>query len=146
MHIFYFTLFWYICCYYCSVTQSSLTIVTAWTAACQAPYPSTSPRVCSNPCPLSLWCHPAILSSVVPVSSCLQSFPASGFFLKSLLFTIGDQNIGASASASVIPTNIQGSFPLGLTVLISLEFERLSRVSSNTTVQRHQFFGAQPSL
>ena len=123
MHIFYFTLFWYICCYCCSVTQSCPTIVTAWTATCQAPYPSTSPRVCSNACPLSRWCHPTISSSVVPFSSCLQSFPASGSFLKSLLFTTGGQNIGASASASVIPMNIQGWFPLGLTVLVSLEFK-----------------------
>ena len=87
------------------------------------PCPSLSPRACSNSCALSWWCHPTISSSVVPFSSCLQSFPASGSFLKSLLFTTGGQNIGASASASVIPMNIQGWFPLGLTVLVSLEFK-----------------------
>ena len=100
------------------------------------PCPSLSPRACSNSCPLSWWCHLTILSSVVPFSSCFQSFPASGCFLMSRLFASGDQSIGASASASVLPMNIQGWFPLGLTGLISLDSKE---VFSNTTVQKHQF-------
>ena len=84
------------------------------------PCPSFSPRACSNSCPLGWWCHPTISSSVVPFSSCLQSFPASGSFLMSRLFSSGGQSIGASASASVLPMNIQNWFPLGLTGLISL--------------------------
>ena len=110
------------------------------------PCPSPSPRACSNSCPLNQWCHPAISYSVVPFSSCLQSFPASGSFLMSWLFTSGGQGIGVSASASVLPRNIQGWFPLGLTGWISLQSKGLSRVFSNTTVQKHQFFGTQPSL
>ena len=106
----------------------------------------TESRVCSNSCPLSRWCHPTISSSVVPFSSRPQSFPASGSFPMSGLFTSGDQSIGASASASVFPMNIQGWFPLELIGLISLQSTELSRVFSNTTVQKHQFFGAQPSL
>ena len=105
------------------------------------PCPSPSPRACSNSCPSSRWCHPTISSSLVPFCSCLQSFPASGSFPMSRLFTSGDQSIGASASASVLPMNIQGWFPLGLTGLISLLSKGLSRVFSNTTVQKHQFFG-----
>ena len=84
------------------------------------PCPSPSPGACSNSCPLSQWCHPAISSSVIPFSSCLQSFPASGSFLTSWLFTSGGQSIGASASASVLPMNIQDWFPLGWTGWISL--------------------------
>ena len=99
---------------------------------------------CSNSCPLSLWCHPTISSSVIPFSSSLQSFPASGSF-PGQLFILGGQSIGASASASVLPMNIQGWFHLGLAGLISLLSKGLSRVFSNTTVQMHQFFGAQPS-
>ena len=110
------------------------------------PCPSPSPRVCSNPCPLSQWHHPTISSSVTPFSSCLQSFPASRSFPMSQLFTSGCQNIGASASASVLPMNMQGRFPLGLTGLISLQTKGLSRVFPSTTVQKHQFFGSQPSL
>ena len=110
------------------------------------PCPSPSPRACSNLCPLSWWCHPTISSSVIPFSSCLQSFPASGSFLMSWLFASGGQSIGASASPSVLPMNIQDWFPLGLTDLISLQAEGLSRVFSNTTVQKHQFFGTQPFL
>ena len=106
------------------------------------PCPSPSPGACSNSCPLSQWCHPTISSSVVPFS-CLQSFPASGPFLMSRLFVSGGQRIGASASASVFPVNIQDWFPLGWTGLISLLFKGLSRIFSNTTVQKHQFFGAQ---
>ena len=110
------------------------------------PCPSSSPRACSNSCPLSWWCHPNISSSVVPFSSCLQSFPASGFLLMSQLFTSGGQSIGASASASALSMSIQDWFPLGWTGWISLLSKGLSRVFSNTTVQKHQFFGAQPSL
>ena len=100
--------------------------------------PSTTPRACSNSCPSSRWWHPTISSSVVPFSSCLQSFPASGSFPVSEFFTSGSQNSGASTSASVLP--IQDWFPLGLTSLISLQLKELSRVFSNTTVQKHKFF------
>ena len=102
--------------------------------------------VCSNSCPLSRWCHPTLSSSVVPFSSCPQSFQASGSFPESRLFTSGSQRIGASASALVLPMNIQGWFPLGWTGLASLQSKGFSRVFSNTTVWKHQFFGAQPSL
>ena len=97
------------------------------------PYPSPTPRAYSNSCPLSRWCHPTILSSVIPSSSCLQSFPASGSFLVSHLFTSGGQSIGALTSASVLPMNIQDWFPLGLTGLISLQSKGLSRVFFNTS-------------
>ena len=107
--------------------------------------PSSTPEACSNSCPLSQWCHPTI-SSVVPFCSWLQSFPASGSFRMSQFFTSGGQSIGTSGLASVLPMNIQGWFPLGLTGLIFLQPKGLSRVFSNTTVQKHQFFGAQPSL
>ena len=100
------------------------------------------PEFYSNSCPLSRWCHLSISSSVVPFSSCLQSFPASGSFPVSQFFTSGGQSIGASASVSVLP--IQDWFPLQLTGLI-LQCKGLSRVFSNNTVQKHQFFGAQPS-
>ena len=102
------------------------------------PCASTTPGAYSNSCPLSQWCHPTISSSVIPFSSSFQSFPASGSFLISQFFTSGDQSIGASASASVLLMNIQGWFPLGLTGLISLKSKGLSRVFSNTTVQKHQ--------
>ena len=108
--------------------------------------PSPTPRACSNSCPLSQWYHPTISSSFAPFSSCLQSFPATGSFPMSQFFTLGGQSIGASASASVLPMNIQDWFPLGLTGWISLQSKGLSRVFSNTTVQKHQFFGTQPSL
>ena len=107
------------------------------------PCTSPSPGDCSNSCPLSRWCHPTISSSVIPFSSCLQSFPASVSFTVSQFFASGGQRIGASAS--VLPMNIQGWFPLGLTGFI-LKSKGLSRVFSNTTVQRHQFFRAQTSL
>ena len=110
------------------------------------PCPSLSPRACSNSCPLNQWYHPTISSSVIPFSSCLQSFPASGPFLMSQFFTSGGQSIGVSASASVLSMNIQDWFPLGLTGLISLQSQGLSRVFSNTTVQKHQFFSTQLSL
>ena len=107
---------------------------------------SSMPGACSNSCPLSQWCHPTISSSVVPFSSCLQSFPASGSFPRSQFFTSGGQSIGVSASASVLPMNIQGWFPLGLTGWSSLQSKGLSRVLSNTIVKKHQFFSAQLSL
>ena len=110
------------------------------------PCPSPTPRVYSDSCPSSRWCHLTISSSVVPFSSHLQSFPASGSFQMSQFFTSDDQSIGVSASASVLPMNSQGWFPLGLTGWISLQSKRLSRVFSNTTVQKHQFFGTQLSL
>ena len=108
------------------------------------PCPSPAPGVHSNSCPLSPWWHPTISSSVVPFSSCLQSFPASGSFPLSQFFVSGGQSIGASAS--VLPVNIQDWFPLGLTGLISLQSKGLLRVFSNTTIQKHQFFSAQLSL
>ena len=108
------------------------------------PCPSPSPRACSNSCRLSQWCHPTISSSVVPFSFCLRSFPASGSFLMSRLFASGGQSIGASAS--VLLMNLQDWFPLGLISLISLQSKGLSRVFSNTTAQKHQLFGTQPSL
>ena len=107
---------------------------------------SPTPRVYSNSCPLSQWCHPTISSSVVPFSSRLQSFPASGFFQMSQFFTSGGQSNGVSASASVLPMNIQDWFPLGWTNWISLQSKGPSRVFSNTTVQKHQFFATQISL
>ena len=102
------------------------------------PCPSPPPGVYSNSCPLSWWCHPTISSSVVPFSSCLQSFPASESFQISQFFESGGQSIGLSASASILPMNIQGWFLLGWTGLISLQSKGLSRVVSNTTVQTHQ--------
>ena len=106
-------------------------------------YSTPTPRASSNSCPSSRWCPPTISSSVVPFSSCFQSFPASGSFLRSQLFESGGQSIGASASASVLPMNIQDWFPLEWTGWISLLSKGLSRVFSSTTVQKHQFFGAQ---
>ena len=108
---------------------------------------SPTPRVYSNSCPLSQWCHPTISSSVIPFSSCLQSFPASGSFPMGQFFSSGGQSIGVSASATVLPMNTQGCFPLGLTGLISLQSKGLSRFFSNTTVQKHQSSVlSQPSL
>ena len=106
------------------------------------PCSSPAPGTCSNSCPSSQWCHPAISSSAIPFSSCLQSFPASRSFPMSQFFTSGGQSIGVSASASALPMNIQDWFPLGF---ICLQSKRFSRVFSNTTVQKHQFFGAQRS-
>ena len=108
------------------------------------PCPSPTPGVYS--CPLSRWCHPTISSSVVPFSSRLQSFPASGSFQMSQFFASGGQNIGVSASASVLPMNVQDWFHLGWASWISLQSKGLSGVFSNTAVQKHQFFGAQLSL
>ena len=110
------------------------------------PYPSATPGVYSDSCPLSQWCHPAISSSVILFSSHLQSFPASGSFPVSQFFASGGQSIGTSASAPVLPVNTQGWFPSGWTGGISVQSKGLSRVFSNTTVQKQQFFGAQSSL
>ena len=110
------------------------------------PCPSPSSGACSKSCPLSRWCHPTISSSVISFSSCLQSFPASGSFPVSQFFASGGRSTGVSASASVLPMNIQDWFPLGWTGWISLQSKGLSRVFSNTTVQKHPFFGAQLSL
>ena len=105
------------------------------------PCPSPTPGACSNSCPLSQWCHPTISSSVIPFSSCLQSFPASRSFQMSQRFTSGGQSIGVSVSVSVLPMNTQDWSPLGWTGWISLQSKGLSRVFSNTTVQKQQFFG-----
>ena len=110
------------------------------------PCPSPSPGVYSNSCPLSQWCHLTISFSVVPFSSRLQSFPASESFPMSQFFASGGQSIGVSASASVLSMNMQDWFPLGLTAWIFLQSKGLSRVFSNTTVQKHQFFSAQPKI
>ena len=137
-----------LCCFCCSLTQSCPTLCDPMD--CSTPgFPVLhylAEFVCSNSCPLSLWCQPTISSSVTHFFSCPQSFPESGSFPVSHSFASGDQSIGASASASVLPMNIQDWFPLGLTGLISLLFKRLSRVFSGPTAQRHQFFSAQPSL
>ena len=114
--------------------------MTPWIAAHQASLSITNFRSSLNSCPLSRWCHPTTLSSVVPFSSRLQSFPASGSFVKSQFFASGGQSIGVSASTSVLPMNIQDWSPLGWTGWISLQSKGLSRVFSNTTVQKHQFF------
>ena len=110
------------------------------------PCSSPSPRACSTSCPLTQWCHQTISSSVIPFSSCIQSFPASGSFQMNQLFTSGGQSIVALVSASVLPMNIWYWFPWGLTGLISSQSKGLSKVFSNTTVQRHQFFSVQPFL
>ena len=114
--------------------------VTSWTAVCWLPCPSPPPRVCSNSRPLSWWCHPIMSSSVTLFSYCPQSFPASGSFPMSQLFASSGQSIGAaSASASVLPANIQGCFPLRLTGLILLS-KGLSRVFSSIMIQKHQLW------
>ena len=110
------------------------------------PCPSPTPGVYSNSCASNQWCNPAISSSVIPFSSCLQSLPTSWSFQTNQLFASGGPSIGVSASTSVLPMNTQNRFPLGWTSWISLQSKGLSRVFSNTTVQKHQFFGAQPSL
>ena len=127
----------------CSVVSDSLQPHESQHA--RPPCPSPIPGVHPNSCPSSQWCHPAISSSVVPFSSCPQSLPASESFPMSQLFTWGGQSIGISALASVLPKNTQDWFPLGWTGWISLQSKGLSRVFSNTTVQKHQFFGAQLS-
>ena len=120
--------------------------VTPWTAAARPLCPSPTPGVHPNPCSSSRWCHPTISSSAVPFSSCPQSFPASESFQMSQLFTAGGQSIGVSTSTSVLSMNTQDWFALGWTGWISLQFKGLSRVLSNTTVQKHQFFSAQLPL
>ena len=110
------------------------------------PCPPPTPGACSNSCPSSWWCHPTISSSVIPFSSCLQPFPASGSFLMSQLFSSGGQSTGVSALAPVLPMNIQDWSPSEWTGWISLQSKGLSRVFSSTTVQNHQFFGTQLSL
>ena len=110
------------------------------------PYPSPAPGVYPNSCLLSWWCHPTISSSVVSFSSCLQPFPHSQSLQMSQLFASGGQNIGVSASKSVLPMNTQDWSPLGWTGWISLQSKGLARVFSNIILQKHQFFGAQPSL
>ena len=110
------------------------------------PYPSPTPRVYPNSCPLTWWFHPTISSSFIPFSSHLQSFPGSGFFQMSQLFSSGGQRIGVSASASVLPMNTQDWSPSGWTGWISLQSKELLRVFSNTTVQKYQFLSTQLSL
>ena len=122
----------------CSVMSNSLQLHELQNA--RLPCPSPTPRACSNSCPSSWWCHPTFLPSDVPFSSCLQTFPASGSFQMSQFFTSGGQSIGAPASASILPMNIRDWFPLGWTGWISLQSKGLSRVFSNTIVQKHQFF------
>ena len=127
-----------------SVAQSCLTLcnpVDVW-----RPCPLPTPRPCSNSCPSSRWGHPAISSSVIPFSSCLQFFPESGSFPRSQFFPSGGQSTGILALASVLPMNIQDWFLLGVTGWISLQSKGLSKVFCNTTVQKHQFFSAQLSL
>ena len=128
------------------VAQLCLTLWPHELQHARPPCPTPIPRVYSKSCPLSRWCHPTISSSVDPFSSHLQSFPASGSFQMSQFFTSGGQSIGVSASASVLPMNIQDWFSLGLTGWISLQFKGLSRVFSNTAVQNHQFFSTQSSI
>ena len=134
------------CAAFSSVAQSCLTLRPHGLQCVRSPCPSPIPEVYSNSCPLSQWFHLTISSSVVPFFSCLQSFPASGSFPMSQLFASGGQSIGVSASASALPMNIQDWSPSGWTRWISLQSKGLSRVFSNTTVQKHQFFGTQLSL
>ena len=124
----------------CSVVSGSLWPY--WLQHARLPCPSPTPGACSNSCPLSWWCHPTLSSSVIPFSSSLQSFPTSGSFQMSQLFASGCQSTGVSASVSVLPMNTQDWSPLGWTGWISLQSKGLSRVFSDTTVQKHQFFGA----
>ena len=133
----------------CSVQFSHLVVSDSlWPHELQharPPCPSPTPGVYSNPCPSSWWCHPTNSYSVIPFSSCPQSLPASGSSPMSQLFAWGGQSTGISASASVLPMNTQDWSPLGWTGCISLQFKGLSRVFSNTTVQKHQFFSLQLS-
>ena len=120
--------------------------VTPWLQHTRLPYPSPTPEAYSNSCPSSRWCHPIISSYVIPFSSHFQSFSGSDSFQMSQFFTSGAQRIVVSALASVLPMNIQDWFPLRLTGLISLQYKGLSRVFFKTTIQKHHFFSAQPSL
>ena len=128
----------------CSVVSDSLRPHESQHA--RPPCPSPTPEVYSNTCPSSRWCNPAISSSVIPFSSCPQSLQASGSFPMRQLFASGGQSTGVSASASVLPKNTQDWSPLGWTDWISLQSKGLSRIFSNTTVQKHPFFGTQLSL
>ena len=130
--------------WFSSITQSCLPLQPHESQHTRPPCPSPAPGVYSDSCPSSWWCHPAISSSVVPFSSCPRSLPASGSFSMSQLFAWGGQSVGVSASASALPMNTQ-DWSLGRTGWISLQSEGLSRVFSNTTVQKHQFFGTQLS-
>ena len=141
----YFTYPWLsLLLFICSVVSDSLRHHVLQHA--RLPCPSPSLGACSNSCPLSWLCHPTLSSTVVPFSSYLQSFPQSGSFPVNWLLASGGQSIGVSTSASVLLMDIQSWFPVGLTNLISLWSKGLSRVFSNTTVWKHPFFGAQPSL
>ena len=133
-------------CYRCSVLKSCLTLGPHEPEHARLPCSSLSPRVCSNSCPLSQSCYLTISSSVTFFSSCPQSFPASGSFQMSQLFASGDQSIGTSALASILPMNIQDWLPLGWNGWISLQSKGLSRVFSHTTVQKNQVYGAELSL
>ena len=133
-------------CYCCWASQSCPTLEPHGLWHARLPCLSPSPGACSKSCPLNRWCHPTISSSVIRFSSCLQSFPASGSFQMSQLFALGGQSIGASASSSVLPMNIQVWFPLGLTGWICLLSKRLWRVFCSITIRKYQLFGAQPSL
>ena len=135
-----------VCFQFSSVAQPCPILRPHWLQHTRPPCPSPTPRVYSNSCPLSQWCHPTISSSVVSFSSCPQSSPASGSFQMSQLFTWGGQSIRVSASASVLPMNIQDWFLLEWTGWISLLSKGLSRVFSNTMAQKHQFFSPQISL
>ena len=126
-----------------SVTPSCLTLCNPTDCSNEASLSITNSQSCSNSCPLNQWCHPTISSSVVPFSSHIQSLPASGSYVASQFFASGGQSIGVSTSASVLPLNIQDWFPLGWLGWISLQAKGLSRVLSNTTAQKYQFFGAQ---
>ena len=148
--LYHFTLYFPVLCvalfliqFSCSVMSDSLRSRESQHA--RSPCPSPIPGVHPNSCASSRWCHPAISSSVVPFSSCLQSLPASESFPMNQLFAWGGQSTGVSASASVLPMNTQDGSPLGWTGWISLQSMGLSRVFSNTTVQKHQFFGTQLS-
>ena len=129
-----------------SVAQSCVTLWPREPQHTRPPCPSQTPGVHPNPCPLSRWCHPNISSSVIPFTSCPQSFPTSRSFPMSQLFASGGQSIGVSSSTSVLPVNTQDSSFLGWTGWMSSQSKGLSRVFSNTTVQKHQFFGSQLSL
>ena len=129
----------YFCFQYSSTTQSCMTLWPHGLQHARPPCPSPTPKAYSNSCPSSQWCHPTISSSVIPFSSHRPSFPASGSFQMNQFFASGSQSIGASASASVLPMNTQDWSPLGWTGWISLQSKGLSRVFSNTTVQKRQF-------
>ena len=137
----------YLCiCCCCSVSESCLTLWPYQLQHTRLHCPLLSPGACSNSCPLSQWCHPTILFSVASFSSCPQSFPASGSFLRSWFFSSGGQSFGASALTSVLLMSIQDWFTLGLTSFISLQSKGFSRVLSSSTIQKHQFYDTQPSL